>query len=64
MHGHSTDSTNAVIQFIQMENNYVLKTLLNGQSVGDIYLCVPPTKMLGGERVPPSPYNRRPCLYI
>jgi len=63
MHGHSIDSTNAVIQFIQMENNYVLKTLPNGQSVGDIYLCVPPTKMLG-ERVPPSPYNRRPCLYI
>ena len=29
MHGHSSDSTNAVIQFIQMEN--VLKILLNGQ---------------------------------
>ena len=30
-----------------------------GNQWGDIYLCVPPTKMLGG-RVPPSPHNRRP----
>ena len=38
---------------------YVLKILLNGQSVGgDIYLCVPQPKCWG--RVPPCPYNRRP----
>ena len=44
MHRHST---NAVIQFIQMENNYVLKLLLSGQSVGDTYLCVPQPKCWG-----------------
>ena len=30
-----------------------------GNQWGDIYLCVPPTKMLG-EVSPRPPYNRRP----
>ena len=49
MHGHSSDSINAVIQFIQMEN--VLKILLNGQSVGGghLNLCFP------NQNVPPVP---------
>ena len=51
MHRHSSDSTNAVIQFIQMKN--VLKILLNGQSVGGHLPLRPPTKMLGD--VSPSP---------
>jgi len=58
MHRHST---NAVIQFIQMEN--VLKFLLNGQSLGDIYLCVPPTKMLGGTCPPVPPIIAAPGQY-
>ena len=58
MHRHAT---NALIQFIQMEN--VLKILLNGQSVGGHLPLRPPTKMLG-RRLPPSPYNRRPWFYL
>jgi len=58
LHGHSSDSTNAVIQFIQMEN--VLKILLNGQSVGGHLPLRPPTKMLGGTY---PPYNRRPLCF-
>jgi len=60
MHRHSSDSTNAVIQFIQ-NGKYVLKILLNGQSVGgDIYLCVPQRKCWG-DVSPRLPHNRRPC---
>ena len=58
MHGHSSDSTNAVIQFIQMEKcpkNFTKWAI----SRGDIYLCVPQPKCWRG-RVPPAPYNRRP----
>ena len=54
MHRHSSDSTNAVIQFIQMEN--VLKILLNGQTVVETFtFATPTTKMLGGDVFRPSP---------
>ena len=59
MHGHSSDSTNAVIQFIQMEN--VLKILLNGQSVGGHLPLRPQPKCWGGTCPPRPSYNRRPC---
>ena len=58
MHGHSSDSTNAVIQFIQMEN--VLKILLNGQSVGGGHLPLRPQPKCWGDVSPRPPYNRRP----
>jgi len=61
MHRHST---NAVIQFIQMENNYVLKLLLSGQSVGGgIYLCVPQPKCWG-EVSPRPPIIAAPDLRV
>ena len=56
MHRHST---NAVMQFIQMENmsEKFTKWAISG---GHLPLR-PPTKMLGGRgRVSHPPYNRRP----
>jgi len=61
MHRHSSDSTNAVMQFIQMEN--VLEFLLNGQSVGTFTFASPQPKCWGDVSPRPS-YNRRPCVYV
>ena len=68
MHRHSSDSTNAVIQFIQMKN--ILKILLNGQSVGGHLPLRPPNQNVGGRLpVPPiiaalagTPAERGPSL--
>ena len=61
MHGHSSDSTNAVIQFIQMEKN-VLKILLNGQSVGGTFTFASPQPKCWGTCPPVPPIIAAPAI--
>jgi len=63
MHRHST---NAVIQFIQMENRLCTKKLLGPKWAisGGTFTFASPNQNVGGRVAPSPPYNGRPLVIV